>query len=406
MAGIALLGNRTLGAAATGRRTSTVGEPSAASAGRQVLITGNWYASSSIDGGASFSAINPYTRLQPPAATQFCCDQVVAHDKRRGIWLWVLQYSRDANGTNVFRLAVTSDADFPDGWHFWEVAPADVNRAWANLWFDYPDLALSADHAYVSFNRFKDKAHQGAVVMRFPLDALAAGGAPSMQSWPTDTFGSLRLTLGAGRTMYWGSNANSRRLVLFAWPDREAQVSQWDFDVSPSNPQISSVAPNGVDWLSRADLRITGASIAGGTITFMWTSGDDARHPHPYCRVVQIDEATKRLAGEPDIWSRTHAWAYPAAAANGAGTLGFTAFYGGGDQNPSHVVGARFGSQWKAVYSKRGGDSPVEAKWGDYLTCVPDGPAGDSWVASGYTLEGGETEDFIVPRVVQFRATA
>jgi hypothetical protein len=85
--------------------------------------------------------------------------------------------------------------------------------------------------------------------------------------------------------------------------------------------------------------------------------------------------------------------------------MGFTAFYGGGDQNPSHVVGVRddAANSWGGVFAKHGGGSPAEAKWGDYLTCRAKD---DFWVATGYTLEGGDTQDSIVPRVVEFMLRA
>jgi hypothetical protein len=401
-----VISNSSLGRTAVGNRTSTVGEPSAAAAGQHIFVTGNWYASSSVDGGANWSHVDPYSFLQPGPATKFCCDELITYSPAHQIWLWVLQYSKDANGQNVFRVAATPDAAFPGGWHFWDVAPTTVDPAWTGVWFDYPDMALSRDNLYVSFNVFNLAGQwQRAVVMRFPLEAIAAGGAPTLQFWTTTELGgSLRLTQGAGATMYWAGHASTTRLRLFAWPDGQAQVSQWDIDVAPSTRAISSLAPNNVDWLGRADIRITGGAVAAGRITFMWTSGSDDTHPHPYIRVARIDEGTRQVVDQPDIWSEDVAWAYPAAAPNGTGTLGFTAFSGGGAENPSHSVGVRddAAGAWSAVYAKRGGNSPFEKKWGDYLTCRADAPDGDGWVATGYTLEGGDTETSIQPRVVRF----
>jgi hypothetical protein len=405
MASVTIVGNRALDRAAVGNSTGTVAEPSAGASGSRLFVTGNWFAATSTDGGSHWAFVDPYNFLQPPAATDFCCDQVVLHDAGRGIWIWILQYAHAPFGQNVFRLAFTHDADFPGGWRFWEIGPTAVNGTWSNLWFDYPDAALSADHLYLSCNVFtnvKPEKWRHAAVMRFPLDTIAAAGALSMQSWSTDAFGSLRLTQGARDKMYWSGHVSPTRLRVFTWPDGPGQISSSDVTVGPTEATVSSIAPNGVDWLSRTDWRITGGAVAGGKIVFMWTSGADGKHPQPYCRVARIDEQALQLVDEPDLWSRDHAWAYPAVAPNSAGKLGFTAFYGGGGENPSHVVGVRDegAGSWSSVFAKRGGNSPAEAKWGDYLSCRS---TSDSWVATGYTLEGGESHDFIQPRIVQFR---
>ena len=68
--------------AATSTDTSSVGEPSVAVSGLQTFLTGNWYASRSINGGQGWTHVDPFTSL-PSAAGGFCCDQVVVHDRRR-----------------------------------------------------------------------------------------------------------------------------------------------------------------------------------------------------------------------------------------------------------------------------------------------------------------------------------
>ena len=49
--------------------------------------------------------------------------------------------------------------------------------------------------------------------------------------------------------------------------------------------------------------------------------------------------------------------------------------------------------------------SPAQPKWGDYLTCRADA-SGTGWIATGYTLDGGDTRNDIVPRVARFAAAA
>jgi hypothetical protein len=402
MSSINVTGNHPLNDGATSGRTSTVGEPSVALAGSKAFVSGNWYASSSTDGASSWSHVDPFTTL-PPVAGGFCCDQVVLHDQRRGIWIWILQYVQQG-GANVFRIATSVDPNFPSGgWHYWQFAPTSFDGSWTQQWFDYPDAALGDDYLNLTFNVYDAAGRwQRALWMRFPLDQIATPG-PLSYYWFVSGNGSLRLTQGAGSTMYCASHNNQQQIRLFRWIEGQGTIWWWDIGVGQWSNAIASIAPNNVNWLGRADGRITGATAGGGKICLMWTAGAKTGRPNAYCRVVRIDEATKGVIDEPDIWSTEEAWAYPATCMNSAGTIGFTAFSGGGARNPSHVVGARDDAAgvWRTVVSQAGTNSPAEPKWGDYLTCRADAN-GSWWIASGYTLQGGEARTDIVPRVVQF----
>ena len=52
-------------------------------------------------------------------------------------------------------------------------------------------------------------------------------------------------------------------------------------------------------------------------------------------------------------------------------------------------------------HSKLGSDSPNDPKWDDYLSCRRHTPSPETWVASGYTLEGGGARTDILPRLVR-----
>jgi hypothetical protein len=139
-------------------------------------------------------------------------------------------------------------------------------------------------------------------------------------------------------------------------------------------------------------------------IGFMWSANRDTSHPLPYIRVARIRETSKALIDEPDIWSRISAWAYPAAAANTQGEVGFTAFYGGGARHPGHVVGVKTATGWDTVLTLTSTHSPPDQSWGDYLSCIAHHATGAHWVASGYTLQGGTSRRNIEPRYVRFRS--
>ncbi|MEZ5291916.1 MAG: hypothetical protein R2745_12595 [Vicinamibacterales bacterium] len=400
---LTLLQNIGLPDSASSQLTSTVGEPTAAANGQQLFMTGNWFASRSTNGGSSWTLVDPFSSF-PATAGGFCCDQIVLHDARHGLWLWLLQYSQSSTGGNIFRLAVSRDASF-GSWYYWDFAPRDLNTSWARQWFDYPDMAFTSEQLFVTFNMFSGDDWQRAVVFRFPLATLASAGSLGYRWWATTGNGSIKLTRGAASTMYMGSHNSVSQIRVFQWADSASSISSTTVNIRPWQAgAYSAPGPGGVNWLGRLDQRITGGWVGGGQIGFMWSANRDSSHPMPYIRVVRIRETTKALVDEPDIWSRTNAWAYPAAAPNANGVVGFSAFYGGGARHPSHVVGVRTASGWSATITRAGTHSPPDQSWGDYLSCVTAHPDATQWVASGYTLQGGTSRKDIEPRYVRFRA--
>jgi hypothetical protein len=399
---LTLLQNLGLDDAATSQLTSSVCEPTTAANDSQLFMTGNWFAARSSDAGANWTLVDPFTRF-PASAGGFCCDQVVLYNARHRIWIWLLQYSTNSAGTNIFRLAVCRDSDFGN-WYYWDFAPANLNSTWGNQWFDYPDMAFTNAQLFVTFNMFRNNAWQRSVVFRFPLATLASAGSLGYRWWATTNNGSIRLTRGAGGTMYMGSHNSVSQLRVFQWPDTATGLSWTDVNVRPwSAGAYSAPGPGGVNWLGRLDSRITGAWVGAGQIGFMWSANRDSTHPLPYIRVVRVRETSKALVDQPDIWSRTSAWAYPAAAPNSAGVVGFSAFYGGGTRHPGHVVGVKTASGWDTRLTRTSTHSPPDQAWGDYLSCVAHQRTPAQWVASGYTLQGGTNRRNIEPRYVRFR---
>src|SRR2546423_1042276 len=82
--------------------------------GDEVFVTGNVYASRSSDAGASWSFVNPFTTF-PATEGGFCCDQIVLHESSRNLWAWLLQYRTGQTGTNIVRLAASSNGK-PEKW--------------------------------------------------------------------------------------------------------------------------------------------------------------------------------------------------------------------------------------------------------------------------------------------------
>jgi hypothetical protein len=400
----------------TGGQTSTVGEPSIANNGREIYITGNWYASRSLDNGNSWSMVSPYNAL-PPVNDGFCCDQVVHYDRSRDLLLWLLQYV-EKNGTNTLRLAVKhGDTLGNDAWQWWDFRPETTNPAWTQQWFDYPDVELSNNYLYISSNVFRADNNQWtrSVVLRLPLDTLAASGSLSYRYWTTTDNFALRCTRGARDRMYFASHNSNSQLRVFTWRESDDQATFRDVNVSAwSGDDYDTAGPDGANWLARVDPRITGAWVANGVIGLAWTAARRTGRPFPYVRVVLVDEGAMTVTANADIWNANYAYAYPDTCPNDRSHVGITLFRGGGSIHPGHVVGIRddYTAGWQLTAAADGTHGPVDAKWGDYLACRRHTPDGLTWLATGFTLQGGGTRDNVVPRVVHFgrrrdeRATA
>jgi hypothetical protein len=400
-----LIQNIGLTDANTGGQTSTVDEPSLANANQEILYSGNWYATKSLDGGGSWTFVDPFT-LFPPAAGGFCCDQVVVYDPNHNIFVWLLQYVRDANGTNILRVAVKQGGTLGDNrWHWWDFSPAGTNRAWAGEWFDFPDLELGDNFLYMTTNSFSGDAWKRSVVFRLPLAQLAQPGTLNYQYFQTTQNFSLRCVRGAGSTMYFASHNSTSQVRIFSWPEAGG-VTFNDVNVPTWNAgQYSAPGPDGKNWLTRCDPRITGAWLAGNVIGLAWSANSRGQRPFPYVAAVDVSVAQMQVVAVRDIWNDKFAFAYPNGATNDAGIVGITLFFGGGRFNPSHLVGTlnSASNTWSLTTTQLGTNGPSDGKWGDYLTCRRSVADGQNWLASGYTLQGGGDRTNIEPRIVHFK---
>jgi hypothetical protein len=401
MASVRLIQNIGLGDAATSQQTSTINEPTAAASGNNIFVTGNWFASRSTTGGANFALVDPFTAL-PSAAGGFCCDQAVIYDPTRDIWIWILQYIR-SGGNNIFRVAISRGTSF-GSWYWWDFSPRALNATWTDMWFDYPDAALSTNHLYITFNAFNAAGNWlRAFVFKLPLDQLRNGSNLGYQWWSTTTNGSLRLTRGAGNTMFFASHNGTSTLRVYSWPDGSGTLGSFDVNVGAySRGPYSAPGPGGVEWLGRIDSRITGAWLTGTRAGFMWTAAAGFGRPLPHVRVAVVDTVTRSLTGQPDIWNSSFAYAYPSACPNAQGVVGVSLFFGGGTRHPAHVVGFRDGDAWRLVITRSSTHGPTNGAWGDYLWCLRHQPQASEWVASGYTLQGGTDRRNVEPQYVHF----
>lgn len=385
---------------ATSPRTGTIGEPSVAVSGRTSVVAGNWYATRSTDSGGTWAFVDPFVEQSSPRA-RVCCDQVVLRTGRW--WVWYLQYEA-SGGQNIVRVALSRTAA-PGSWRAVDLAPTDLDPGWTGLWFDYPDLAVSKGHLWLTSNLYDASDRwKRAVVVRWPLTALGAAGAIPREHWSTTGAGSLKLVAGAGDAMWFVSSDRPRRRVrLFRWPDAGAAVTTWDIPVTPwDDADYTSVLPGGGGWLTRADDRVTAAWRARGRLGVHWTAGRMPGRPHPYVRSVVLDEASLSVVSEPDLWSATAAWAYPGAAVDRFSRVGVAAYTAGSTQ-PALAVGLldpSAASGWDMTVAATSTHAPASGTWGDYLTVRPRPRGG--FVAAGCTMQGGSDRRAVEPRLVEF----
>jgi hypothetical protein len=110
------------------------------------------------------------------------------------------------------------------------------------------------------------------------------------------------------------------------------------------------------------------------------------RQPQLYIRVVRINESTKALINEPDIFNQSAAWIYPSVSIDARGHIGGVAFFGGGSSYPSLVTLiwddiSAAPPPWEAyfVVTSVGADDA----WGDYSTARVNGLSTNTWVGTG-----------------------
>ncbi|MCH8904876.1 MAG: hypothetical protein IIA45_13295, partial [Bacteroidetes bacterium] len=354
---ITIFKNISLTDADTANQTSSVGEPSIANNGEQILMSGNWYASRSLDNGDSWDYISPYNFF-PPAGGGFCCDQTILYDNSRDLTFWILQYVQ-RKGTNVMRLAVKKGKNLGNNnWYWWDLEPKKVNKKWRREWFDFNHAALSNNFLYIGTNVFK-RTFTRSVVFRIPLDLLAKeSGELKYDYIQSESSFSLRCVQGARNVMHFASHISNSKIRLFSWPENSSVVIIQDFDVTPWQAgSYSAPGPDGSNWLSRVDPRITGGWYANGKIGLMWSANrESGNRPFPFVRVVIIDTNTREVISEPDIWSNNYAFTYPDACPNDRGEVGIAIFRGGGKLHPSHCVGIwdEITGIWELAATKNG----------------------------------------------------
>ncbi len=415
-------------------------EPSGAANGRVVFYTTNSYAAVSGDAGQTFSYINPATFFAA-ANGGFGGDQVIYYERTRGLMFWLLQYNPD-NTTSTQRLAVArSQADVLNGnWITYDFTPATYGfttppAGASGFWLDFPDLAVSDNFLYHTTNVFPRILPNptnacagtcptrpcpagcasctnvctavGAVVARLPLAQLAAGQNLGFHFF-SDTNSGYRCTHGARTTMYWGSHNTTSQIRIYRWDENSTAVASDNVDHAAYNAGTQTAAsPDGNDFAAFSDSRILGAYVANGVIGFMWNAAQGGSFPFPYVQWLRFNENNRELLTQWPIWNSNHAFLYPSVHPNDRGHIGGTMAWGGGTFFPSALAWINDDFNPAGTFSfenltfAQGNSAPNYNRWGDYFSTRVSVPYGNTWVGTGFVVNGagGVTRD---PRYVWF----
>jgi hypothetical protein len=394
--------------------SSSVNEPNVGGQGDALFTTHNWYAEISGDAGATYTYISPYSTF-PAAPSEFsggfCCDQRVAQDSSRGLVFWYLQYSLNGASpiSNGVRLAVAHGAGdlAANTWRYYDFTPAMFGLT--DKWFDFPHLQASANFLYFTTNIFSGSTGNfyGALVVRMPLDQLAAGVSLTLDSFlVAGSYGSILAVSGAaaeghrpGRTaMYFAAVYSTTSLKVLTWPEADALPAVHDVTglATTSASVFSCLGPDSRDPCTRANPRAQTGWITDTELGVMWSSSQNGgTRPYPYTRVAVLDPVSLAVLAQPDIYSNSSAWLYPALAVNERGHLGGTISNLGGNVLPTlrYLIRDDLSidpsiAGWE-TYAAAASDAGTSGRWGDYNGAAAHPRYPTTWLGAGHIQVGG-----------------
>ena len=392
---------------AFGLAVRMVAEPALAVGDSAWWLTGNWFAARSTDEGATWTYANPYADF-----ATFASDQDAVYDPHRRLFLWYRQGGLlPGRLENSLRLSVSSDA--AASWCTYSLRPSEVDPSWNTASFDYPHLALSDNHLYVSSMLVEAGggfASPRMVLFRLPLNELGECSAFRFNYWTTDEGWSwtpvengATTAMFLGDTLDPGGNRATGTFRLYVQPENTTALYYFDREVPAwTFTERTGFCPvlGGGNPCGRSDGRITSGWVrrqnGRGEIGFLWNVREGGGFPHPYINAVTFDEETLSVTGRPMLWDVKCAWQYGAAAPNGD-SVGIAAFHFCSSQPPAHAVGVAAASggqaRWTMTYSRIGTVATSTVIWGDYIRARA---SGSGYLATGYTIGEIGAEPFVV----------
>ncbi|MGZ4330870.1 MAG: hypothetical protein ACXVXL_23030 [Solirubrobacteraceae bacterium] len=383
-------------------------EPQAAAAGDVVFYSGNSSGAFSVDGGATFTFVQPDVMFGAVDGG-FCCDTMVRYAPSVNRFLWLIQYWCAPNpgcpgtsgNSNRYRLAVASpqairaNASNPAAaWVVYDLTTGLYNGLMKKAfkdgpsWFDKPDMAVGRKHAYLTWN----VVGRGTINIRINLADLAAGRtANSLAFAGTDIF--WRTAQNPGTTGIWIKNGHTdSSAVVYTLADSSNGIVEHRVShTALPTDDYSSLTSLGEDWTARASSSAPGsATVRGGELWIAWNAARNYKLgkrtvpvlPQPHIQIAVYSLKTFKLIRELDYWNSGVAILSPALATNSQRDVAISFSYGGPNNPPGPGVGFLTGHLEGAIAATA---DPVSGQGqGDYASLQPDFPDTSRFVSGGY----------------------
>jgi hypothetical protein len=399
--------------------SNTIAEPAAAADGQNVLYSGNTYVSRSTNAGGSW--VQEAVPGGPPDAPIVCCDPDAVYSPVTDTTFNILLYTDAAQTNGVVRIWVR-DGDLHTVDCMYTIDPAGAAD---NALPDYPHLSVSDNYLYVSANNV-GATWINAQMRRIPLAEISTCASITTDvSTYTGVVGQRIHTPvdGATTTMYWGQLDNTTTFRLFSWPESSATVTQTTQSVTASafdNPDCRGgvgdfeFIERPTSW-SIAGFRLRGAT-GGGRLTFIWPSSPVGGANQAHLRGLTLDTAGLGVVAQPVVFNNAFCISYPALSSNANGDLGLSlaagGAAGGGGSAAQGYVAVDDSSSAGVVFptlllTASGTHNRGDGRFGDYFTVRRSSRCANTWVATNYSLDGGNTGPADVnARYLEFQSDA
>ena len=396
--------NVNLGAAgaicATDCFASSEDELSVAGNGKYLFATGDFFAGYSMDGGASWSAVDPYA-LDP----NFAGNQQVIYEPARNIFLWELETFDFGSGTNGVDLVIASGNIA--GTCEYRITSLNIDMA-ANQVLDLPDLQFGTDDTYLTWNTYDPTGAtwENSALLRIPTDALAnlsgCSGFSDQYLTRSDVFG-FTLVSGSTEALNFASQwcvsacTAGSQMMFYNWAESATSYGILKLSINPfpfeklgdgncasqdglvTNWCGYADSSRGTSYVSRSGYRGFGGQVIG----FAWNAAANpaAGYPFPYVVRNYFVLPTMAYKGSDAIYSNNDGVQYPGCADTPyRGYVACTVAMGGGtgmggsanDLYPS-TIGLVEDKQhptqpWDGYTLCWGGGNPGTGVWGRFTT--------------------------------------
>jgi hypothetical protein len=364
-----------------------------AASGRGVVVyTANFFGAYSVDGGDTFSPLDPYGICASNGET-FCCDQVVIYSPQIDMFFWVMQTEK---GNYLIALASPDEirSRGKDAWVAGVLSSSSFGTGEEKM--DYPEVSIGNNFLYMAFNR-----GPYSIGLRMPLSEIKTRDSISFVFFRAMENFWLRPVQSTRGTGYFVSeNFTKERgweIRVFAWPESSGTSTPIDFPIPTIPSEDWTVTnPDGGEWLpaTRIDQRIHGATRSGNYIWVAWNAArkvvgadtDSFPYPHIEVAVINMMDRTVRIKY---LWNSQFAFAFPALATDGRNDVGISFCWGGGKRwYPQHGVGMLTGPGSPLNYPNLVSTSRgvTRGAGGDYISIRTDFPSSIQFCASGFNV--------------------